>query len=176
MNKTPPTLSPSEIDAAEARVATLARETWRPAEKAGLEIVIADAGGRQKVMRLTRDEKPASKDDVAFVANSLDDLGRIVRALRGSMTLSEQQLKEMEGRCERASPGPWRAFVEGDGGLGGCSVILVSGSDDEPDLYLWLEDELAPPSHFDFVAAARQDIPRFLAALRERDHSSGKRT
>jgi hypothetical protein len=71
----------------------------------------------------------------------------------------------IRARCDAASPGPWRAFLEEDGGLGGSSVIWVTDGDEVPDLYLWLDGRPASGADFEFVAEAREDIPRLLAAL-----------
>jgi hypothetical protein len=51
------------------------------------------------------------------------------------------------------------------GGLGGSSVIWVTDGDEVPDLYLWLDGRPASGADFEFVAEAREDIPRLLAAL-----------
>ena len=83
------------------------------------------------------------------------------------MVLSPVELAEIEARCRAASPAPWTAFIEADGGLGGCDVIRVSEQDNEPDLYLWFGLgllDLAPSANFRFVAAARQDILDLSAA------------
>jgi hypothetical protein len=44
-------------------------------------------------------------------------------------------------------------------------VIWVSDRDDEPDLYLWMDSEPAPNDDWEFVAHAREDIPRLLEQL-----------
>jgi hypothetical protein len=80
--------------------------------------------------------------------------------------LSVEDAAEIGSRIASASPGPWTAFIESDGGTGGCDVIRVSESDDEADLYLWIGLDLAPSAIFRFVAEARQDVPALLAATR----------
>lgn len=70
-------------------------------------------------------------------------------------------------RIASASPGPWRAFIELDGGIGGSDVIRVSESDSEADMYLWMGPRLASSALYRFVAGARQDLPALLATARQ---------
>lgn len=72
--------------------------------------------------------------------------------------LSEQELDEIERRVSAATAGPWQAFIEGRDGLGFDSFIRTGGE----DIYL----TGATDADRDFIAAARQDIPRLLAAIR----------
>lgn len=51
--------------------------------------------------------------------------------------------------------------------MGGDSVIVVSESDSEADMYLWMGPDLASSEIFRFVAEARQDVPALLAATRQ---------
>ena len=75
--------------------------------------------------------------------------------------LSDAELEAIAARCAAATPGPWRSFVEGRDHLGGNDFIqTVDG--DGPDIELTgttLADQ-------DFIAEARQDIPRLLAEVR----------
>ncbi|WP_432942930.1 hypothetical protein ACQPXM_38550 [Kribbella sp. CA-253562] len=84
--------------------------------------------------------------------------------------LTDGELDEIERRTAAASPGPWTSFVEGRDHLGGDDFIRVSDRDDEPDLYLSraVTGGVVPASvaDLDFVAHARQDIPRLLAEVR----------
>jgi hypothetical protein len=66
-----------------------------------------------------------------------------------------------------ASPGPWTAFIESDGEIGGSDVIRVSESDSEADMYLWMGLDPAPSAIFRFVAEACQDVSALLAATRQ---------
>jgi hypothetical protein len=121
--------------------------------------------GSTSILRLTHDCDPAPAADVAFVAHSRDDVGRLVRAVRGQTALSAEDVQAITARCDQASSGPWRAFLESDGGIGGSNVIWI-GEGDHPDLYLWLDSRIAPGEDFEFVAQARQDIPRLLDEIR----------
>ena len=71
--------------------------------------------------------------------------------------MTDDELRQILARCEAATPGPWRSFVEGRDHESGDSFIQTAGE----DIYLsggTLADQ-------DFVASARQDVPRLVAAL-----------
>ena len=131
----------------------------------GLLTYLIEAG-RTSDLRVTRDGNPASAADVDFVTSSRDDLERLVAHARGGSPSSAEQLDEIEERVRLAGPGPWHAFLQSDGGIGGTSVLRVSDEDDEPDMYLWRGDELASDADFELVAAARNEIPRLIQAAR----------
>jgi hypothetical protein len=82
--------------------------------------------------------------------------------VRGDGRCTPEELAAIRNRVDNASRPPWRAFLKSKGGLGGDSVIWVSEEDSEPDLYLWIDSEPAPDPYFEFVAAARQDLPDLL--------------
>ncbi len=159
-----------ELEAIERRSRAASGETWEATllDDGTLGVRVGFADGTHGLMRLTRDFNPASAADVEFVAATRRDIQCLIVALRSGEPLSNRELEDIERRCEAASPGPWRPFLESGGGLGGSSVIGVSDSDDEPDLYVWLGASLAPDADFEFVATARQDIPRLLVAVRDR--------
>jgi hypothetical protein len=89
--------------------------------------------------------------------------------------LTEAELSEMERRTEAAAPGPWVAFLETRGGVGDCSVIQVGrGNDIDDEIYVRRfigTKELVSPnpqldSDIEFIAAARQDMPRLIAEVK----------
>ena len=85
--------------------------------------------------------------------------------------LTDQELAEMQLRAEQASPAPWQSFLERRDHLSGDSFIRVGGlDDDEPDMYVMRQTDkgLPPASEFDldFIANARQDVPRLVAEVR----------
>jgi hypothetical protein len=84
--------------------------------------------------------------------------------------LDEAELDAIEARCRAASPGPWRAFVEGRDHWGGDDFIRVGDLEEEPDMYVsWAAGDglrLASPADLDFIAGARQDVPTLLAEVR----------
>jgi hypothetical protein len=73
-------------------------------------------------------------------------------------TLSDERLAEIERRCELASPGPWKSWVEGRDHDGGDNFIMTGGE----DIYLTggtVNDQ-------DFIAGARQDVPILICEIR----------
>ena len=73
--------------------------------------------------------------------------------------LSQPELQEIRRRCEAATPGPWRSFVEGRDHTSGSSFIMTGiGRTRGDDIEL----HGATPADQDFIAHARQDIPRLL--------------
>lgn len=73
------------------------------------------------------------------------------------MKITEQEVRDIMSRCNAASPGPWRSFVEGRDHSAGSSFIQTGAEDIE------LSGATIPDQ--DFIAAARQDIPKLVAAL-----------
>jgi hypothetical protein len=163
-----------ELAGIERRSRLASGESWEAArlDDGTLGVRVDFADGTHRFMRLTRDVQPASAADVEFVAAARRDIHRLLRALRTGEPLSDRDLEDIDRRCQAASPGPWRPFLESEGGLGGSSVIWVSDRDDEPDLYVWLGATHAPDADFAFVATARQDISRLLEAVRGRAGST----
>lgn len=87
--------------------------------------------------------------------------------------LSDSELDEIESRAMAATAGPWQAFVEGRDHFGGDNFIRTGGFDDRgPDMYVEMasSDQTglvpAPPTDLDFIASARQDVPRLVRELR----------
>ncbi len=73
-------------------------------------------------------------------------------------SISDEELSRIERRCDAATPGPWVSYVEGREEMSGSSFIMTGGE----DFYVAgckMEDQ-------DFVASARQDIPRLVAEVR----------
>jgi len=158
------------LETISARLSAVSGVRWEVVEldggRLGVEVIFAD--GHRTEMRVTRDSTPASKVDVQFIGHSRSDVELLLLAVRGKMVLSPEEIASIEARCRAASPASWRAFIEADGGIGGCDVIQASDQDDELDLYLWFEPglvDLAPSADFRFVASARQDIPDLIAAV-----------
>jgi hypothetical protein len=85
--------------------------------------------------------------------------------------ISDEDLDAIEQRAAAASQGPWRSYVEGRDHWGGDNSIRVGGVDHEPDMYVSRDTVPASIADQDFIAHARQDIPRLLAEVRRlRDH------
>ncbi len=73
--------------------------------------------------------------------------------------LSVLELGKIRKRCDEATPGPWRSFVEGRDHTSGSSFIMTGdGANRGSDIELYG----ATTADQDFIAHARQDIPRLL--------------
>jgi hypothetical protein len=80
---------------------------------------------------------------------------------------TDAELDEMDRRVGAASPAPWESFVEGRNHESGDSFILIGGLDDtSPDMYVTHDGAPAPAGDLDFIAHARQDVPRLVAEVR----------
>jgi hypothetical protein len=78
--------------------------------------------------------------------------------------ITEQELQQIEERLNRSQAGPWKAFIEGRDHESGSSFIMTGfeeqrGAD--------LEILGATNDDLDFIANARQDIPRLIKEIRE---------
>jgi hypothetical protein len=164
-------ISDARLTEIESRLAATSGSSWElDRTSSGAPVIkVRFANGSHHTLRITRESEPASLADVIFVVGAHRDVPRLVSAARGVARISEDDLATIEQACEEATAGPWKVFLEDDGGIGGTHVIWVSDRDNEPDMYLWLDDGLAPSGDFEFVAAARQDIPALIAAIRGTD-------
>ncbi|MBE9586834.1 hypothetical protein IM792_20465 [Mucilaginibacter sp. JRF] len=73
--------------------------------------------------------------------------------------ITDFELEEIEARCANASPGPWKAYIEGRDHESGSDFIMT-GSDED------IEMLGATVADYDFIANAKQDIPRLVAEIR----------
>jgi len=70
---------------------------------------------------------------------------------------TDDELDEIQMRCDRATRGPWRSYVEGREDIVGSSFIMTEGE----DIYL----SGATISDQDFIASARDDVPRLVREI-----------
>jgi hypothetical protein len=76
--------------------------------------------------------------------------------------LTDAELDEIRARCQAATRGPWKAWIEGRDHESGSSFIMTGeGPDRGEDIEL--SGALVPD--YDFIAHARQDVPRLLAEI-----------
>ncbi|MFE4478597.1 MULTISPECIES: hypothetical protein [Streptomycetaceae] len=89
--------------------------------------------------------------------------------------LSEEELSAIELRAGAATPGPWVARLETRQGIGGASFVQLrpdAPQDDEFHLTRTTDGRTrtgpdpATDADLDFIAAARQDVPRLVAEVR----------
>ena len=89
--------------------------------------------------------------------------------------MTPEELKEIEERCNKATPGPWRACHEG---TCSCSQIWSQSADvpvaeitrgewGDPGLpYGKIPEKIAENNSL-FIAHAREDIPKLLSHIKE---------
>ncbi|WP_061236044.1 hypothetical protein [Leptospira weilii] len=71
--------------------------------------------------------------------------------------LSLNELEEIKKRCGASTPGPWKSFIEGRDHTSGSDFIRTSKND--------IELSGASVADQDFIANAKQDIPRLIAEI-----------
>ena len=72
-------------------------------------------------------------------------------------SLSAADIAEITARCEQATAGPWKSWVERRDGISGSDFIETGGE----DIYL----TGATTADQDFIAHSRQDVPRLVAEV-----------
>ncbi len=89
--------------------------------------------------------------------------------------MTPEELKEIEERCAKATPGPWKAC---HGGTCSCSQIWSQSTDvpvaevtrgewGDPGLpYGKIPEEIAQANSL-FIAHAREDVPKLLEYIKE---------
>jgi len=87
-----------------------------------------------------------------------------------SEPLSDAELAAIAQRCANATPGPWVSSVEGRDHHGGSNIIIVGAVEDNLED---IEPIGATVADQDFIAAARQDVPRLLAEITRLKSSGG---
>ena len=78
--------------------------------------------------------------------------------------ITEEELKQIEQRANKAQAGPWKAFIEGIDHESGSDFIMTGlgelrGED--------IELTGATIADYYFIANARQDIPLLIKEIRE---------
>jgi hypothetical protein len=80
--------------------------------------------------------------------------------------ITDDELAAMTTRIEATTPGPWESMFEGRDHTSGDSFIMTATQ----DIYISAEDYAGGGGHFcadqDFIAHARQDMPRFIAEVK----------
>jgi hypothetical protein len=80
--------------------------------------------------------------------------------------ISEESLVLMLLRCEAATDGPWKSFVEGRDHQSGSGFIKTTGEN--------IELSGATTADQEFIAHAREDVPKLVADVRRLQRSIDK--
>jgi hypothetical protein len=80
-----------------------------------------------------------------------------------NLQLSDEDLDVIYTRCAATTPGPWRSYIEGRDYTSGSSFIMTGDGDSRGED---IELSGASSADQDFIAHARQDVPRLLAEIR----------
>lgn len=72
--------------------------------------------------------------------------------------MTNEELDKIQSLCDRASPGPWSAWIEGRDHTSGSSFVQTGAED--------IEMSGATEADYDFIAAARNDVPRLIEEVR----------
>jgi len=78
--------------------------------------------------------------------------------------ISEKELELIEQRVNLAQSKPWKAYIEGRDHVSGSSFIMTGESGQRGE---GIEMYGATESDYDFIANARQDIPKLIKEIRE---------
>jgi hypothetical protein len=78
--------------------------------------------------------------------------------------ITEEELMQIEQRANLTQAGPWRAYIEGRDHESGSNFIMTGTEGNRGED---IEITGATDFDYDFIANARQDIPRLIAEIRE---------
>ncbi|MEM8494699.1 MAG: hypothetical protein AAF916_09375 [Planctomycetota bacterium] len=84
--------------------------------------------------------------------------------------LNSDEPAAIEARCNVASPGPWKSSIEGRDHCAGSNFIMTGEGDTRGED---IEMTGATQADQDFIAHARQDIPRLLSEIRRLNDELG---
>lgn len=73
-------------------------------------------------------------------------------------SFTDEDLTRIQQLCDAATPGPWKAFIEDRDHESGSSFIQTADAD--------IELTGATTPDYDFIASARQDVPRLISEVR----------
>ncbi|MHC9291708.1 hypothetical protein ACRCUN_04530 [Mycobacterium sp. LTG2003] len=90
--------------------------------------------------------------------------------------ISDAELSAMLDRADSASKAPWEAFIEGPGDSFSSFIRVGGFDDDEEDMYVSRDKAAASDADLNFIAAARQDVPRLVAEIRRLRHELAQAT
>jgi hypothetical protein len=82
--------------------------------------------------------------------------------MNNSKELTRSELNEIKERCEKATQGPWKSMVEGRNHSSGSSFIMTGTENNRGED---IELSGATAADQDFIAQARQDVPKLLEEI-----------
>jgi hypothetical protein len=84
--------------------------------------------------------------------------------------ITEKELGQIEERCNKAQVGPWKAYIEGRDHESGTNFIMTGEGEQRGEDIEMLG---ATEADFEFIANARQDIPKLVKEIREMKRNLG---
>lgn len=87
----------------------------------------------------------------------------------GTGAMDPAELEMIKNRCAQATPGPWKSFVEGRDHTSGSNFIMTGNGGEDFEL-----SGGGTVADQDFIAHARQDIPRLLAEIERLRRNAGE--
>lgn len=102
--------------------------------------------------------KTSNKTEIVQIYN---DFAKQI--IKQSIPLSDNELNLIQNRCDRATPGPWQSYVEGRDHSSGSNFIMT-GSEHQRGEDIELIG--ATNNDQDFIANARQDIPKLINEIK----------
>ena len=78
--------------------------------------------------------------------------------------LTEKELEEIEKRANQTQNGPWKAYIEDRDHESGSNFIMTGLAENRGED---IEMFGATIADYDFIANAKQDIPKLIAEIRE---------
>ncbi|WP_322419203.1 hypothetical protein [Mesorhizobium huakuii] len=86
----------------------------------------------------------------------------------GKGAMDPAELEMIKNRCAQATPWPWSSFVEGRDHTSGSNFIMTGHGGEDFEL------SGGTVADQDFIAHARQDIPRLLAEIERLRRNAGE--
>ena len=81
------------------------------------------------------------------------------RSMSTEKRMTPEEIAEIQARCDRPAPGPWKSMIEGRDHASGSSFIMTGPRNARGED---IELSGATGDDQDFIAHARQDVPRLL--------------
>lgn len=132
------------------------------------QVLIATCRSDGKRLYIHHDAEQAPEADVVFIVKARNILPRLLLAVttEDPTLVADEELRELDDLLRQVKAGPWVAFIESKQPIGGPSMVWVGDEDFGPDMYICLEDKVAPDADIEFIAAAREAVPLLMSEIR----------